>query len=324
MNGGCLFKIHGSLDDPSSCPGALEHVGTQLTGNRAELLMNIVQNRPICFVGWRGDDPDIPPLLHSAMAGRDASLPIFWVHYEGDPPGKFNLENNMEEMSSFIKPMANQYPILTEADRAFGETLPWLGVKRDPNLNREPMSFDFLITINQSMHEDRCYAHGWHCPAPRRGNGHGRTSFEHLLITGKDQGRAFCRPRRNIIVAPAERGEKGGQIQKISFPGTEITLRATGFLDAIEHGLRDFIANGCYFEKQSLLLLKIPGLFGQYRRDLDDFRSRTNDRESAALHESLYLLHQGRLRFKVLGWLAKIIRLLAGWIRGPFDTAGQL
>ena len=51
------------LDEPSSCFGALEHVGTQLSGNRAELLLEIIQNRPICFVGWRGIDPDIPPLI---------------------------------------------------------------------------------------------------------------------------------------------------------------------------------------------------------------------------------------------------------------------
>ena len=49
QNGGCLFKIHGSLDEPSSCLGALEHVGTQLSGNRAELLLDIMRSRPIMF-----------------------------------------------------------------------------------------------------------------------------------------------------------------------------------------------------------------------------------------------------------------------------------
>ncbi|MDP2776272.1 MAG: SIR2 family protein, partial [Anaerolineales bacterium] len=78
--GGCLFKIHGSLDDPDSCLGALEHVGTQLTGNRAQLLEEIIRTRPLCFVGWQGVDPDIPPLLHALVDKRDTSLPTFWIH----------------------------------------------------------------------------------------------------------------------------------------------------------------------------------------------------------------------------------------------------
>jgi len=41
--GFCLFKIHGSLDDPRSCLGALEHVGTRLGGRRANLLAEIVR-----------------------------------------------------------------------------------------------------------------------------------------------------------------------------------------------------------------------------------------------------------------------------------------
>ena len=142
-NGACLFKIHGSLDNPSSCLGALEHVGTQLAGDRADLLTDVMQNRPICFVGWRGVDPDIPPLLHSAIEGRDTSLPIFWIHYEGDPPGSLTLEQTIQGMPAFIKPLASQNPILTDADRAFGEMLNWLGVNRSPNPNKEVLSFDF-------------------------------------------------------------------------------------------------------------------------------------------------------------------------------------
>ncbi len=148
-DGACLFKIHGSLDDPSSCLGALEHVGTQLKGSRAELLMEIMHNRPICFVGWRGVDPDIPPLLHSAMSSRDPSLPIFWIHYEGDPPGSLDLEKILYGMSSFIKPLASQNPILTEADRAFSEMLNWLNVKRNPNPHKDVLSFDFQQSVRQ-------------------------------------------------------------------------------------------------------------------------------------------------------------------------------
>jgi len=148
-NGACLFKIHGSLDDPASCLGALEHVGTQLKGKRAELLTEIMHHHPICFVGWRGVDPDIPPLLHSALAGRDLSLPIFWIHYEGNPPGSQPVEKTLQTMSVFTKPLASPNPILTDADRAFGEMLKWRGINRSPNPFTESLSFDFQKSVGQ-------------------------------------------------------------------------------------------------------------------------------------------------------------------------------
>ena len=69
------------------------------------------------------------------------------------------------------------------------------------------------------------------------------------------------------------------------------------------------------------LLLRVPGLFRQYKRDIELIRVETTKRETVALHESLYYLYQGRLRFKVCGWLSNIIAPLTGWIRSPFDRA---
>ena len=48
-----------------------------------------------------------------------------------------------------VKPLASQNPILTDADRAFGEMLGWLGKKRKPNPSREPLAFDFQNSVSQ-------------------------------------------------------------------------------------------------------------------------------------------------------------------------------
>jgi hypothetical protein len=322
-DGGCLFKIHGSLDDPSSCLGALEHVGIQLKGNRAKLLMDIMQNRPICFVGWRGVDPDIPPLLDSAMADRDPTLPIFWIHYEGDPPGSFTLEKTLQGMSTFVKPLASQHPILTEADRAFGEMLNGWGVKREPNPYKEPLSFDFNKSVSQCTKTGATRMVGI---ALRRG---GKFEIaEHVL---------------NISLSLAKtKEEQSAILEELSLLHQQIGGRRTGrsrkYLSRARKALGDqpdpwmqlntdfglLSQTIVALKNRPWLLLRLPVLFHQYRQDIEIFRQRTTDLESTALHESLFHLCQGRLRFKVFGWLAKIVHPFAGWIRRPFDTAKSI
>jgi hypothetical protein len=143
QRGGCLFKIHGSLDDPDSCLGALEHVGTRLAGHRADLLAEIVQHRPLCFLGWRGVDPDIPPLLSDLYEPRDPSLPVFWIHYEGKPPDSSSIQAAIDETSTLIRKYASEHPILTDADRAFGEILRWVGKEVTPNPSSPIVHLDF-------------------------------------------------------------------------------------------------------------------------------------------------------------------------------------
>jgi hypothetical protein len=59
------------------------------------------------------------------------------------------------------------------------------------------------------------------------------------------------------------------------------------------------------------LLLQIPGLFSKYRNSIEMLRQKGMDKRSVALHESLFYLYQGRLRFKLLGWLAVLVCPLA-------------
>jgi hypothetical protein len=72
-------------------------------------------------------------------------------------------------------------------------------------------------------------------------------------------------------------------------------------------------------QSEPWLLIKVPGLFRKYRRDIEVLRKETTDRESVALHESLLHLYRGRLRFKLFGWLAIVVPPLAGWILQPFN-----
>lgn len=154
LRGGCLFKIHGSLEDPKSCLGALEHVRTRLKGKRADLLADIIKHRPLCFVGWSGKDPDIPPILYKIYEQRDSSLPTFWVHFEGDPPGTKSLETAIGDISPLLIKYANDNPILTEANRAFGEILNHMGKKVLIKSITEEVHLDFSDAITQ------CYESG--------------------------------------------------------------------------------------------------------------------------------------------------------------------
>ena len=320
QNGGSLFKIHGSLDEPSSCLGALEHVGTQLSGDRAELLLDIMQNRPVCFVGWQGIDPDIPPLLHSALENREPTLPIFWIHWEGSSPGSLTLDDSLDEMTELIKPLASQNPILTEADRAFGEMLVWLGKNRSPNPSREPLAFDFQSSVSQCT----------------------KTGITRMVGIALRRGGKFDAAERvlNVALSLAKTNEeKSAALQELSLLHQQIGGRKTDksrkYLSKAQKALGEQPDPGLQLnasfgmlsqtivalKNRPWLLLRVPGLFRQYRRDIEIFQQETTDRESAALHESLYHLYLGRFRFKVFGWSAKIITPLVDWIMRPFDVA---
>jgi hypothetical protein len=320
QNGSCLFKIHGSLDEPSSCMGALEHVGTQLSGDRAELLLNIMQNCPVCFVGWQGIDPDIPPLLHASLENRNPSLPLFWIHYEGKPPGLQTLDTSLKGTTALVKPLASQNPILADADRAFGEMLSWLGKKRKPNRSREPLSFDFQNSVSKCT----------------------KTGITRMVGITLRRGRKFDATERVLNAAlslATTNEERSAALQELSLLHQQIGGRKTDksrkYLSKARKALGDqpdpWLQLNADFgilsqtivalKNQPWLLFRVPGLFRQYRRDIEYFRQETTDQETAALHKSLYYLYQGRLRFKVFGWLAKIIAPLVDWIMRPFDIA---
>ena len=318
--GGCLFKIHGSLDDPESCLGALEHVGTKLTGHRAELLKEIVRTRPLCFVGWRGVDPDIPPLLEESLWERDPSLPIFWLHYEGYPAGSVSLTTAIEGCSPLIRPYASAAPILTDADRAFGEILDWVGIKSMPNPERKALFLDFTEAIS-------------HCTRS------GVTRMVGISLRRVGQLDVAAEVLDAAIRLAEQPEEEAAAIQEKSLLHQQKSGRETDQARALLQKARKALGNKPDLHLQinidfgllsmtivnlntrPWLLLRLPGLFRRYKLDIETLRRETSDKESVALHESLFHLYLGRLRFKTLGWLAVIIPSLADWILSPFNAA---
>ena len=319
--GSTLFKIHGSLDEPNSCLGALEHVGTKLVGDRADLLSRIVQTRPLCFVGWRGADPDIPPLLYETFAHRDALLPVFWMHFEGFPPNISSLDQAINDCPALIKPLASQHPILTDADRIYGEFLEYLGIATLPNSQRKVNSFDFTKALSLCT----------------------KTGLLRMVgIALRRSGQQYDRAEQVLDAAlklAKAPNERSAALQEIALLKQQISGRETGQARRSLHAAQAGLAGGfdphaqlnidfgllsmsiVNIKSRPWLLLQIPGLFSKYRNSIEMLRQQSLDKQSVALHESLFHLYQGRLRFKLLGWLAVLVRPLTKWILEPFDMA---
>jgi hypothetical protein len=318
--GGCLFKLHGSLEAPDSCLGALEHVATRLVGDRASLLAEIVQHRPLCFVGWRGVDPDIPPLLSNLYKTRNPSSPVIWVHYEGRQPSSISLQTAIDDTPRLIREYASAYPILTDANRAFGEVLHWMGVEITSKPSPAVVHLDFNKTVSQ-------------CPAS------GVTRF--VGIAARRAGRLdVARQILEIALKLAQiPEERSAAIQELSLLQQQEAGRKTNqsrrLLEEARKSLGEkpdpWLQLNTDFGMLSMtivglqsrpwLLLKLPSLFRNYRQNIEVLRRETTDRESVALHESLLHLYLGRLRLILFGWLTVAVLPLADWILRPFNVA---
>jgi hypothetical protein len=318
--GACLFKIHGSSDDPVSCLGALEHVRTQLTGHRAEILVHVMHNHPICFVGWSGIDPDIPPLLFEAMKSRHSSLPVFWMHYEGNPPGSETLDQSIERMTPLIRPLAIQNPIITDADRAFGAMLQILGRSREANCPKKPFSFNFQQPVR------RCTKAGL-----------ARMVGIALRRSGNFDAANMALDASWLLATTTE--ERSAALQEFSLLYQQIggsdTARSRKFLQKARKVLGDQpdqmlrLNTDFGLLSQTIVALKhepwqianIPILFRRYRRDIEAFRDVAGREDVLALHTALYNLYLGRMRFKMMCGVAVKIPVLIGWVMRPFNVA---
>ncbi len=314
--GGHLFKIHGSLTDSGSCLGALEHVGTQLTGHRAELLHEVIRTRPVCFVGWSGKDPDIPLLLHSSLADRDPSLPAFWMHYEG--PG--SLARALERCADSIKPYAKNRPILTEADRAFGRLLDWVGIPSAANLPRGPRNFNFDRALKQCSESGLTRMVGI---ALRRSGrfAEAESVLKLALKRNPTPGETSAAFQEISLLYQQKSGRQTHQALKW-LEEARMALNQAPDLHLqlnLDFGLLSMSTVG--LESQPWLISKIPGYFRRYRQDIERLRQEATDEKSLALHESLIDLYSGRLRFKVVGWLATVLIPLRDWILHPYQRA---
>lgn len=320
LQGGCLFKIHGSLEDPKSCLGALEHVRTRLKGQRADLLTDILKHKPLCFVGWSGKDPDIPPLLYDIYEQRDLSLPTFWVHYEGDKPGTISLKTATNKVSSLIRKYARENPILAEANHAFGEILNWMGKKVSIKSFVKEVRLDFSDAIKQ------CYESGI-------------TRFIGIVL--RRAGRLdLAEWVLKIAIKVAQTAEeRSAAIQEISLLQQQKmgqnTYKSIKLLEEahktlggkqdlllqlnLNFGMLSMIITGLKY--RPWLLFKLPNLFHKYRKNIEILNKEKRDSGSVALHKALISLYLGRLRLKLFSWIAKRLPFLTNWIIKPFNFA---
>lgn len=58
-----VYKIHGSIDKPKSLQATLEHVGKPLSSRKKIELMELLRQNEVVFIGYRGSDYDIKPVV---------------------------------------------------------------------------------------------------------------------------------------------------------------------------------------------------------------------------------------------------------------------
>lgn len=319
--GGCLFKLHGSLDEPESCLGALQHVGTRLAGNRAALLEAVIPDRPICFVGWRGADPDIPPVLAELSSSSSTAAPSFWILYHGFPPGSKDLHSAADEVSTQLRKFALDKPILTDADRFFGGLLSWVGAHMDPNPDRQPVIPVLEKALGQCSHS-------------------GLARFVGIALRRADQFRVASSALQAAEELAESTEERVAAIQEIAQlkwsrdRGLD-KAEARGLVHIARDGLKSssdllLTLNADFgllsmtilsIKSRPWLILSLPGLFRRYKLHIRQLRDESAFEQSVALHESLMYLYLGRLRFELFGWLGVIVKPVADWILHPFNVA---
>jgi len=73
-----VWKLHGDAD-PRSAAVTLTLVATPLGDERAQLLRHCLRTGSVCFVGWRGADLDILPILAAELRSPSALNEHYWV-----------------------------------------------------------------------------------------------------------------------------------------------------------------------------------------------------------------------------------------------------
>ncbi len=323
LQGECLFKLHGSLVSPDSCLGALEKVGTRIAGNRAELLATIAHGRPLCFVGWRGVDPDIPLLLEEVLSKKDP-VPVIWVHYEGknqeQPKG---LTPCLDGVPKPLRGIAGAQPLVTDADRLFAEMGRWLGFEIDQVISEQkivPASSPPIVQkFSQSL--DICTD----------------TGLARFIGIGLRHAREFEAAQEILEVSQKlakSPGESSAALQELSLTfwaqgrgsnqqkARTLLKRTHSEFGQASFGMLSMTVVAS--RRKPWLLLQLPHLFREYALYIDELRVAAYDlqgRRSVALHEALFHLYLGKLRLQLISWMGPLARPLASCVLKPLEIA---
>ena len=322
FQGKCLFKVHGSFAEPESCLGALEQVGTKISGKRGELLAAIAEERPICFIGWRGVDPDVPLLLTEILSKKD-SVPVIWVHYEGgDKKQPKGLAQCLSGVPEPLRKIADTHPLITDADRLFAEMGRWLGWGIDPAINEQqeiPLASPSMIPqFSQSL--DICT----------------RTYLARFVGTALRHAREFEAALEILEVAHTlakSPGESSAALSEKSLTlwaqGHDSQQQARTLLKRTHSKYRQasfgmLSMTVVASRRRPWLLLRLPHLFRGYALYIDELRASAYNLQGerrVALHEALFHLYLGKLRLQLVSWIGSLARPLASWVLEPFNIA---
>ena len=327
--GGVLFKLHGSFHELDTCAATLDQVGTALTGHRADLVRHVMSTRPVCVIGWRGVDPDIPPVMVLARSSPRCE-PLVWTLYQGDDPDSHcSLSDRLSRVPSHLLPVASGNPLVTEANHLFAHldsgmqaafemparqrTAPPSspqGVFRDIASDMPcSAAAHFLAGVCRRAEElDLASQLGSIASGLALDRSQWANAVEagaHVLYLKGDREQALAevvRVREQLLATPDLPGRLTADFGELSM--TIVKMRS--------------------LRKGSLPVagLRLRGLFRRYRDDIATLEREAGDPEEIHLHKALYHLWVGRLRADVAGYFGESVRRRATpWILGELDKA---
>jgi hypothetical protein len=320
LRGGCLFKLHGSLDDLQSCLGALEHVRTELHGNRAAVLEEIVKCRPLCFVGWRGVDPDIPKLLSRLAGARPTHLSTSWLH-RGRADIAVSLNQKIAAVPRDVRPLAAQKPILADAERLFEFLCSSFEINKIDTSGRKHNRLPLKPTITS-----------WSSSGAMRFAGIGlrrNGSFSEArrvleaakLADDATQSEIFAAMSEIALTYWAENDEGD---QRRAFEILERIERMNETCDQLERVTLSFGLMSMWFSIMGSNkddLLRASDHLNLYALRIELLRNSTSDSRQVALHEALLDTYRGKYRNRLFGDMARRSKVITDWILEPFERA---
>jgi hypothetical protein len=322
--GGVLFKIHGSFDDLGTCLAAMDQVGTVVTGHRADLLRHVFSERPVCVVGWRGIDPDIPPVLASARATA-AATPVIWILYQGaDPDKPFRLDDRLSQVPRVLSGVASESPLVSEANQLFGDLHAHIGAPSSSSLRGAGVP---SVAPQQALQDvaldmpPTAAARFLGIVCRRGGDLELARRFESAateLAEDRIQWAAGVQEQAHVLWQRGEYERAGGDVARVTreLRGTpDVAARLTadfGDLSMTVVNLRTHPSGA----------LRLFSLFRRYRRDIDALAKKSGETQEVHLHRALYHLYSARLRLR-LAWSfgRPVIGVLRSHILSEFDTA---
>ncbi|MDQ6905377.1 MAG: SIR2 family protein [Chloroflexota bacterium] len=329
LDAGCLFKIHGSLDDPASCLGAMADVGTRLRGDRAALLATLGGERPACVIGWRGADPDIPSVLANHLRG--ARHPVIWVHNERSYAKPRALRSCIEALPASFADIPGILHLVTSAERLFVQMAAWCGwdLPASPTPHPAVVDFDRAVRLATPTGSARFVGQTF------------RRAAQNREIEDIDVAHRLFRVAHDVATTPTERwaalseqshtwwlqGNRGRALRVLKQAGAHVR-----WID--DPDARVTHAYGMLLQTQSLqktrpwLFFATPSRLAAYARSIEALEGSADGHagteSSVALHRALFHCFEGKRRLLVAHWFGPLSRVAAAWILQPFHRACAL